>query len=60
LVPKEMPSLRAEVLVELAEVLRAGSHGHGAPEAVKEAMRLYKRKGDTVSAARIALHNPVR
>jgi DNA-binding SARP family transcriptional activator len=55
LVPKEMPSLRAEVLVELAEVLRAGSHGHGAPEAVKEAMRLYKRKGDTVSPARLAL-----
>jgi class 3 adenylate cyclase/tetratricopeptide (TPR) repeat protein len=60
LVPEEMLSLRADVLVELAGVLRAARHGHGAQEAVKEAMRLYKRKGDTVSAARIALHNPVR
>jgi tetratricopeptide (TPR) repeat protein len=60
LVPKEMLSLRAEVLVELADVLRVGSHGHGAPEAVREAMRLYERKGDTVSASRLALHNPVR
>jgi tetratricopeptide (TPR) repeat protein len=60
LVPKEMLILRAEVLLELAEVLRAGSHGRGAPEAVKEAIRLYKRKGDMVSAARIVLLNPVR
>jgi DNA-binding SARP family transcriptional activator/tetratricopeptide (TPR) repeat protein len=60
LVPKEMLSLRADVLVELAEVLRAGSQRHGALEAVREAMRLYERKGDTVSAVRITLHIPVR
>jgi hypothetical protein len=47
-VPHEMLSLRADLLVELAEVLRAGDQEQRAMEAAKEAERLYERKGNTV------------
>ena len=53
LVPQELLNLRADVLVELAEVLHAGGQEHGATEAVKEAASLYERKGNTMSAARM-------
>jgi tetratricopeptide (TPR) repeat protein len=53
LVPQELLNLRADVLVELAEVLHAGGQGQGATEAVKEAASLYERKGNTMSAARM-------
>jgi hypothetical protein len=52
-VPHEMLSLRADLLVELAEVLRAGDQEQRAMEAAKEAERLYERKGNTVSAERL-------
>jgi DNA-binding SARP family transcriptional activator/class 3 adenylate cyclase len=54
LAPHEMLNLRADVLVELAEVLRAGDHELGAMKAVEEAGRLYRRKGNTSSAARLS------
>lgn len=50
--PDEMPNLRADVLVELAEVCRGGGREDAAAEAVSEAARLYERKGNAVSAAR--------
>jgi DNA-binding SARP family transcriptional activator/tetratricopeptide (TPR) repeat protein len=50
LVPGEMLNLRADVLVELAEVLRAGNREQGTKEAMREAARLYELKGNTVSA----------
>jgi hypothetical protein len=53
LVPQELLNLRADVLVELAEVLHAGGQEQGATEAVKEAASLYESKGNTMSAARM-------
>jgi tetratricopeptide (TPR) repeat protein len=53
LVPQELLNLRADVLVELAEVLHAGGQERGATEAVNEAATLYERKGNTMSAARM-------
>jgi len=54
LVPREMLNLRADVLVELAEVLRAAGQENGATEALKAAVRLYKRKGNRVLSERVA------
>jgi hypothetical protein len=51
-VPAEMPNLRADLLVELAEVLRASGDATGATRSIGEAIGLYKRKGNRVSAAR--------
>ncbi len=53
LVPEEMPNLRADVLVELAAVLRAGGDEHGAGDAVEEAVELYERKGNLAAIALI-------
>jgi tetratricopeptide (TPR) repeat protein len=53
LAPVEMPNLRADVLVEFAQVLRADDQEKDAVAAVKEAARLYERKGSTVSAERV-------
>jgi hypothetical protein len=48
-----MLNLRADVLVELAQVLRAGDQEQGAVEAVEEAALLYERKGNMVLAERV-------
>lgn len=53
LVPDEMLNLRADVLVELADVLRAGDRPRAAMEACREAAALYERKGNLVSSARL-------
>jgi tetratricopeptide (TPR) repeat protein len=49
-VPYEMPNLRADVLIDLAEIARAAGQEQTATEAFKEAADLYARKGNTVSA----------
>jgi tetratricopeptide (TPR) repeat protein len=53
LAPSEMPNLRADLLVELAEVLRTADHRHAARDAIGEAARLYDRKGNIVAARRV-------
>jgi hypothetical protein len=40
------------VLMDLSEVLRLAGRPHGAREAVEEALSLYRRKGNVVSAGR--------
>ena len=52
LVPAEMLQLRADVLVELAEVLRSRADAAAAGSATADAIELYERKGNVVSAAR--------
>jgi tetratricopeptide (TPR) repeat protein len=52
LVPTEMPNLRADLLMELAEILRASGDATGATRAIGEAINLYQRKGNLVGAAR--------
>jgi DNA-binding SARP family transcriptional activator/class 3 adenylate cyclase/tetratricopeptide (TPR) repeat protein len=52
LVPTEMPNLRGDLLVDLAEVLRAGGDLESARQAISQAIELYERKGNVVSAAR--------
>jgi hypothetical protein len=54
LVPDEMLNMRADVLVECAEVLRRGGDQHGAEEAVQEAAALYERKGNLAAIALIS------
>jgi DNA-binding SARP family transcriptional activator/tetratricopeptide (TPR) repeat protein len=49
-VPYEMPNLRADVLIDLAEIARAAGQEQSATEAFNEAADLYARKGNTVSA----------
>jgi tetratricopeptide (TPR) repeat protein len=51
-VPTEMPNLRADILMELAEILRASGDATGATRAIGEAIGLYERKGNLVGAAR--------
>lgn len=51
-VPTEMPNLRADLLVELAEILWADEDATGATRATGEAIELYERKGNLVAAAR--------
>jgi hypothetical protein len=50
-----MLHLRADVLVELAEVLLAASRRQGAEHATNEAARLYTLKGNIVSAEQVPL-----
>jgi hypothetical protein len=52
LVPTEMPNLRADLLVELADILRASGDATGATRAIGEAIGLYEQKGSLVGAAR--------
>jgi hypothetical protein len=47
-----MPNLRADLLVELAEILRAAGDATGATRAIGEAIDLYEQKGNVVAAAR--------
>ena len=54
LVPDEMLNLRADVLVECAEVLRRAGDDNGAKDAVEEAARLYERKGNLAAIALIS------
>jgi hypothetical protein len=51
--PRAMPNLREDLVVDLAEVLRAGGDRKGAAPIVREAIELYERKGNRVSAARV-------
>ena len=51
LVPAEMPNLRADLLVDLAEILLARGDRTGATPMVADAIELYERKGNLVSAA---------
>jgi predicted Zn-dependent protease with MMP-like domain len=55
LVPDEMLNLRADVLVELAEVLQRSGDRQGAKDAVEEAAGLYERKGNLAAIALISL-----
>jgi tetratricopeptide (TPR) repeat protein len=55
LVPDEMLHLRADVLVELAEVLLTASQRRSAEQASSEAARLYTLKGNIVSAEQVPL-----
>ena len=50
--PPAMPNLRADLLVGWAEVLRARGDRNSADSVVREAIQLYERKGNVVSAAR--------
>jgi tetratricopeptide (TPR) repeat protein len=52
LAPAGMPNLRADLLVNLAEVLRAKGDRNGAGPIIREAIELYEGKGNLVSAAR--------
>ena len=45
--------LRGDCRVALADVLRRAGHEDGAAEALGEALRLYERKGNVVSAERV-------
>jgi tetratricopeptide (TPR) repeat protein len=58
LVPAELPNLQGDLLIDLAEVLRKGGNSESATQAVAEAIELFERKGNLVSAARaLALMN---
>lgn len=52
LVPTEMPNLHADLLVELAKILRADGDATGASCAIREAIDLYERKRNLLAAAR--------
>lgn len=58
LVPTEMPNLRADLMVELAEILRAAGDATGATQASVEAIDLYERKGNVQAAARARSFGP--
>jgi DNA-binding SARP family transcriptional activator/tetratricopeptide (TPR) repeat protein len=51
--PQDMPNLRGDVMVDLAEVLRAAGHEREAMAIADGAARLYEGKGNTASMARI-------
>jgi DNA-binding SARP family transcriptional activator len=53
LVPEEMPNLRADMLLERAVELRARDDEAGAKMAESKAARLYRLKGNIVSAERL-------
>jgi tetratricopeptide (TPR) repeat protein len=55
LVPTEMPNLRADLHMELAEVLRAAGDETGARGAIGEAIDLYEQKGNLLGASRARL-----
>jgi tetratricopeptide (TPR) repeat protein len=52
--PREMLNLRADVLMDAAAILRSAGDHRAAAHAVDEAVHLYERKGNVVSANRIA------
>ncbi|MGH2499896.1 MAG: hypothetical protein ACRDF0_07390 [Candidatus Limnocylindria bacterium] len=57
-VPTEMPNLRADLLVVLAEILLPDGEATGATRAIDEAIDLYERKGNLVAAARARVSWP--
>jgi tetratricopeptide (TPR) repeat protein len=59
-VPTEMPNLRADLLAELADILRAVGDEEGATGAIGEAIDLYERKGNLLAASRARLSWPRR
>jgi hypothetical protein len=52
LAPVEMPNLQADLLIDLAHVVRAGGDRKATPPIIETAIALYERKGNVVSAAR--------
>jgi tetratricopeptide (TPR) repeat protein len=48
----DLPSLRGDVLLDLAEVLRLSGRGREAISHVEESVRLFERKGNVVAARR--------
>ncbi|MDQ3090063.1 MAG: sulfotransferase family protein [Actinomycetota bacterium] len=54
----DAPNVHADALVDLAEVLRIAGRTEDATAALEDAMRLYDRKGNTVSAAGTLLRDP--
>ena len=51
LAPAEMPNLRADLLVDLAEILLWAKQPAKAKPVIAEAIGFYERKGNLVSAA---------
>jgi tetratricopeptide (TPR) repeat protein len=51
--PADAPGIKADVLVDYAEVLRAGGREKAAAEMLDKALVLYDEKGNTVAADRI-------
>jgi tetratricopeptide (TPR) repeat protein len=51
--PTDALDVRADALVDLAEVLRLGGRTDETKAVLEDAVRLYERKGDVVSAARV-------
>ena len=43
-------NMQADILVDLAEVLRTAGHRHEADETMRKALALYERKGNLASA----------
>jgi DNA-binding SARP family transcriptional activator/tetratricopeptide (TPR) repeat protein len=58
--PTDMLTIRAEALVDLAEVLGLRGSSAEADAAAREGLALYERKGDRVSAARVRLQLAAR
>ena len=58
--PEDMLNLRADLLVELAEVLRSSGHDRGATDALGRAARLYERKGNLAAIALLRADPPRR
>jgi len=52
LVPAEMLNLQADILVHLAEVLQGAEGDAAARSVISDAIELYERKGNVISAAR--------
>ena len=57
--PEDMLSLRADLLVELAELLRSSGNDQGAIDAEEQAARLYERKGNLAAIALLRADSPV-
>jgi DNA-binding SARP family transcriptional activator len=55
LAPAEMLNLQADLLTNLADIQRAGRDGAGASASQREAIGLYRRKGNLVAAAHAAM-----
>jgi DNA-binding SARP family transcriptional activator/tetratricopeptide (TPR) repeat protein len=54
--PTDLLTMRADALVDLAEVLELGGSTAEADATARQGLALYEQKGDLVSAARIRLH----
>lgn len=52
--PQDMPNVRADVLVDLAVVLRSAGREKAAMRAAEEALRLYEGKGNIAGARSLA------